>query len=125
MENQQKKPIIKDEDSDLILEIKNGRTDLYETLLSKYETRIYNFGLRMCKDVSDAEDLVQETFINIFRYLKDFRMESKFKNWAYKIAASVCMKIKKKIMLLKQSFPWMIFFQQTEKRKFRLKYPLG
>jgi len=96
MENQQKKQIIKDEDSDLILEIKNGRTDLYETLLSKYETRIYNFGLRMCKDVSDAEDLVQETFINIFRYLKDFRMESKFKNWAYKIAASVCMKIKKR-----------------------------
>ncbi|MGE4519698.1 MAG: RNA polymerase sigma factor [Desulfobacteraceae bacterium] len=96
MENHQKKQIIKDEDSDLILEIKNGRTDLYETLLSRYETRIYNFGLRMCKDVSDAEDLVQETFINIFRYLENFRMESKFKNWAYKIAASVCMKIKKR-----------------------------
>ncbi|MDY0133023.1 MAG: sigma-70 family RNA polymerase sigma factor [Desulforegulaceae bacterium] len=96
MKNQGKKPIVKDEDSELILKIKNGQTDLYETLLSRYETRIYNFGLRMCKDVSDAEDLVQETFINIFRYLKDFRMESKFKNWAYKIAASVCMKIKRK-----------------------------
>jgi RNA polymerase sigma-70 factor (ECF subfamily) len=96
MENQQIKPIVKDEDTDLILEIKKGRTDLYEDLLSRYETRLYNFGLRMCKDVSDAQDLVQETFINIFRYLPDFRMESKFKNWAYKIAASVCMKIKRK-----------------------------
>lgn len=85
-----------DEDSDIILRIKSGETDLYEVLLSRYETRIYNFGLRMCKDRSDAEDLVQETFINIFKYLQDFRMESKFKNWAYKIAASVCMKIKRK-----------------------------
>eukprot|EP00767_Chilomastix_cuspidata_P007847 gnl/Chilomastix_cuspidata/8709.p1 GENE.gnl/Chilomastix_cuspidata/8709~~gnl/Chilomastix_cuspidata/8709.p1 ORF type:complete len:204 (-),score=5.54 gnl/Chilomastix_cuspidata/8709:33-644(-) len=96
MEKTQTKPIVRDEDTDLILRIKNGETDLFEDLLQRYETRIYNFGLRMCKDRPDAEDLVQETFINIFRYLKDFRMESKFKNWAYKIAASVCMKIKRK-----------------------------
>lgn len=96
METTINQPKIKDEDTDLILRIQNGETHLYEELLAKYETRIYNFGLRMCKDISDAEDLVQETFINIFKYLPGFRMESKFKNWAYKIAASVCMKIKRK-----------------------------
>ncbi|PID78233.1 MAG: hypothetical protein CSA18_02535 [Deltaproteobacteria bacterium] len=96
MRNTQTKPKIKDDDSDLIIRIQNGETDLYEELLMRYEVKIYNFGLRMCKDQSDAEDLVQETFINIFRYLKDFRMESKFKNWTYKIASSVCMKIKNK-----------------------------
>jgi RNA polymerase sigma-70 factor (ECF subfamily) len=96
MENKTEKPKIRDEDTDLILKIQNGHPELYEELLAKYETKIYNFGLRMCKDVSDAEDLVQETFINIFRYLPDFRMESKFRNWAYKIASSVCLKIKKK-----------------------------
>jgi RNA polymerase sigma-70 factor (ECF subfamily) len=96
MENRSEKPKIIDQDTDLILRINNGETELFETLLARYETKLYNFGLRMCKDTSDAEDLVQETFINIFKYLHGFRMESKFKNWAYKIAASVCMKIKKK-----------------------------
>lgn len=96
MENRLEKPKIIDQDTELILRIKNGETELFEILLARYETKIYNFGLRMCKDISDTEDLVQETFINIFKYLHGFRMESKFKNWAYKIAASVCMKIKKK-----------------------------
>ena len=96
MEKLIEKPKVTDQDTELILKIKSGQTELFETLLGRYETRLYNFGLRMCRNRTDAEDLVQETFINIFKYLDGFRMESKFKNWAYKIAASVCMKIKKK-----------------------------
>jgi RNA polymerase sigma-70 factor (ECF subfamily) len=46
----------------------------------------------MCWNPSDAEDLVQETFLNVFRYLKDFRYETKFKNWLYRIATSTCIK---------------------------------
>lgn len=96
MESIATKPKIVDKDTEIILQIKEGKIELFEELLSNYETKIYNFGLRMCKDRSDAEDLVQETFINIFKYLKNFRMESKFKNWAYKIATTQCMKIKKR-----------------------------
>jgi RNA polymerase sigma-70 factor (ECF subfamily) len=39
---------------------------------------------------------VQETFLNVFRYLKDFRYETKFKNWLYRIAASTCIKKRRK-----------------------------
>ncbi len=46
----------------------------------------------MCRDPADAEDLVQETFLTVFRYLKDFRYETKFKNWLYRVAASTCIK---------------------------------
>ena len=50
----------------------------------------------MCRDTSDAEDMVQDTFLNVFRYLKDFRYETKFKNWLYKVAASTCIKKRRK-----------------------------
>ena len=50
----------------------------------------------MCRDKSDAEDLVQETFFNVFKYLKNFRYETKFKNWLYRIAGSVCIKKRRK-----------------------------
>jgi RNA polymerase sigma-70 factor (ECF subfamily) len=50
----------------------------------------------MCRDAADAEDTVQETFLNVFRYLKNFRYETKFKNWLYRVAASTCIKKRRK-----------------------------
>lgn len=85
-----------DEDAALIEAINSGQQNLYYDLVKRYERKLYNFGLRVCWDVRDAEDLVQETFLNVFRYIKDFRYETKFKNWLYKIASSVCIKKKRK-----------------------------
>jgi RNA polymerase sigma-70 factor (ECF subfamily) len=84
--------IIKDNDFELIQAINAGQYELYHDLLKRYEQKLYNFSLRMCWNPSDAEDLVQETFLNVFRYLKDFRYETKFKNWLYRIATSTCIK---------------------------------
>ena len=85
-----------DEDAALIEAINSGQQNLYYDLVKRYERKLYNFGLRVCWDVRDAEDLVQETFLNVFRYIKYFRYETKFKNWLYKIASSVCIKKKRK-----------------------------
>ena len=87
---------IKDEDTELIQAINSGQFDLFHDLVKRYEQKLYNFSLRMCRDPSDAEDMVQETFLNVFRYLKDFRYETKFKNWLYRIAASTCIKKRRK-----------------------------
>ena len=89
-------PKIKDQDSELIEAIQKGESGRFEELVSRYEGRLYNFGLRICKDASDAEDLTQETFINIFRYAKDFRQETRFKNWMYRIAAGVCHRMRRR-----------------------------
>lgn len=50
----------------------------------------------MCGETRDAEDVVQDTFLNVYRYLKDFRYETKFKNWLYRIATSTCIKKRRK-----------------------------
>jgi len=92
MSNQTKKNKVVDEDSSIINAINAGQMNLMHTLVEKYSGRLFNFGLKMCNDAQDAEDLVQDTFLNVMRYLKEFRFETKFRNWLYRVATSVCIK---------------------------------
>jgi len=85
-----------DDDFELIQAINAGQSGLFPELVRRYERKLYAFGMRMCRDVQDTEDMVQDTFINVFKYLKDFRYETKFKNWLYRIATSTCLKKKRK-----------------------------
>jgi RNA polymerase sigma-70 factor (ECF subfamily) len=87
---------IKDKDFEVVRAINSGRFDRFEDLVKRYEQKLYNFSLRMCRNAADAEDAVQETFLNVFRYLKDFRYETKFKNWLYRVATSTCLKKRRK-----------------------------
>ena len=91
-----KRKRIKDKDFELIRAINSGQFDRFPDLVKRYEQKLYNFSLRMCRDPADAEDTVQETFLNVFKYLKDFRYETKFKNWLYRVAASTCIKKRRK-----------------------------
>jgi RNA polymerase sigma-70 factor (ECF subfamily) len=88
--------IKKDEDYELVQAINAGRTDRFEELVNRYEKKLYNFGLRMCGSVPDAEDMVQDTFLNVFKYLGSFRYETKLRNWIYRIATSACIKRRRK-----------------------------
>ena len=83
---------IEDRDAALIRAINAGDADRFYELVQRYQQALYNFGLRMCGNVADTEDMVQDTFLNVFRYLKDFRFESQFKNWLYRVATSTCIK---------------------------------
>lgn len=91
-----KKTSTHEEDLRLIDGIRHGKPGLFHRIMEKYQEKIYNFGLKICPTAQDAEDLVQESFFNVFRYLKDFRQEMSFKNWLYLIASSVCHKMKRK-----------------------------
>jgi RNA polymerase sigma-70 factor (ECF subfamily) len=85
-----------DQDYELIKAIQAGRKELFAELVQRYERPLYHFGIKMCAEPRDAEDVVQETFLNAYKYLKDFRYETKFKNWLYRIAASNCIKKRRK-----------------------------
>ena len=62
MTNKPKRRKKKDDDFRLIEAINSGQQKMFFDLVKRYQQRLYNFGLRMCGDKSDAEDLVQETF---------------------------------------------------------------
>lgn len=86
----------RDEDYELIRAINSGEKNRFYDLVKRYEQKLYHFGMKVCRDTTDAEDLVQETFLNVFKYLNGFRYETKFKNWLYRIAGSVCIKKRRK-----------------------------
>ena len=87
---------IQDDDWALIQAINAGQAERFKELVQKYQQKVFNFGMRMCGEARDAEDLVQETFLNVFRYLEGFRHETRFKNWMFRIATTVCIKKKRK-----------------------------
>lgn len=64
----------------------------FRMLLSAFQKSIYNFIRRMVVSHDDAEDVMQETFIRVYRNIGVFRKESSLSTWIYKIAANECIR---------------------------------
>ena len=74
---------------DILLEgLQVGREDAYETLFARFEHPIYNLVLRLLNDPADANDVVQEVFLKVFRNVRAFRGQSSLKTWIYRIAVN-------------------------------------
>lgn len=63
-----------------------GSLQAWETLVRRYEARVYNFSLRLTGNRDDAMDLMQEVFLGVYRNLERFRGESQFSSWLFRIA---------------------------------------
>jgi RNA polymerase sigma-70 factor (ECF subfamily) len=61
-----------------------------ETVLATIAPAIHRFGLRMCKNVHDAEDVLQDTLLNIADHLGDFEGRSSLSSWAFALTRSAC-----------------------------------
>ena len=71
------------------------RTNLeqgFRLLVEKFKNPMYWHIRRMVVSHEDAEDVLQETFIKVFRYLDDFRYECSFSTWLYRIATNECIR---------------------------------
>lgn len=68
----------------------------FDRLYHDHVDRMYRFAQRLCGSPEDAKDLVQETFLNAYRSLKDFRGESRVSTWLYTIAAHACQRMRRK-----------------------------
>jgi RNA polymerase sigma-70 factor (ECF subfamily) len=81
----------KADDLALIERIKQGDFVAYESLVGRYQDRVYGLALSMLRDEVEAQDVVQETFLNVFRKIDTFRGDSAFSSWLYRIAANNAM----------------------------------
>ncbi len=79
---------IQTEDSVLIEEFKTGSRQAYNLLVQKYQKRIYWVVRKMVIDHDDANDITQDVFIKIYQSLNDFRGESQFFTYIYRIAVN-------------------------------------
>lgn len=78
-------------DAELLDAARAGDYSAFETLVHRYRDRVYRLALGMMHDADEAEEVAQETFLNIFRGLRRFRGESSVGSWVYRVAANACL----------------------------------
>jgi RNA polymerase sigma-70 factor, ECF subfamily len=77
-----------DNDVMLVQAAQQGDKKAFAQLVEKYEQRVYNLTRKLMRDQQDAEDVLQETFISVYRSLRTFHGDSSFSTWLYRIATN-------------------------------------
>jgi RNA polymerase sigma-70 factor (ECF subfamily) len=73
-------------DRELMGEVKEGDLDRLGELFERHHRRLFNFFLRLTRERSAAEDLVQEVFVRMLKYRGTYRSEAEFTPWMFKLA---------------------------------------
>lgn len=73
----------------LIKDLKSNKEEAYIELINLYGNRLARTLFLMTKDKSEAEDIVQETFIRVFKNIKNFRGNSSIYTWIYRISQNI------------------------------------
>lgn len=82
-----------------IQSVLNGNVNAFSYLIEMHKGMVYTIALRMLKNSEDAEELAQDTFIKAYHSLADFKFESKFSTWLYRITYNAAIsKLRKKKM---------------------------
>lgn len=77
--------------------IVGGDVNAFTVLVDKYKGMVYTLSLKLLKNAEDAEELAQDVFIKVFHGLKDFKFDSKFSTWLYRITYNAAIsKLRKK-----------------------------
>jgi RNA polymerase sigma-70 factor (ECF subfamily) len=82
-------PLTELDDSSLVAQFLAGEKRAFSELVERYQVRLLNFIYRTIGDRDRAEDLVQETFVRVYRHLHRFDQSKKFSTWVYTIASNL------------------------------------
>ena len=98
--------------------------DRFERLYRDHVDLIYRYAYRLCGEAESAKDLVQETFLNAYQGLKDFRGEARVSTWLYTIASRACIRMRRKRKGEPEHELSMDDFVPTSEGEFRLQIPM-
>lgn len=84
------------DDERLIAECLQGRTSAFGELVRRHQDRLYNTVYRLVDNAEDAQDVLQEAFLNAYQSLESFKGDSLFFTWLYRIAVNTAMSLKRK-----------------------------
>jgi RNA polymerase sigma-70 factor, ECF subfamily len=79
-----------DTEQHLVQRARKGDQEAFAALVTEHQRYVYNLALRVLKNEEEALDLAQETFVRAWTALPNFRGQSQFRTWLYRIATNLC-----------------------------------
>ncbi len=84
-------------DLELIEEFKAGNHASFEELISRYSAKAFSLATRLTRNVEDAEEVLQDVFVTVYRKIDGFQGKSTFSSWLYRVTVNAAfMKLRKK-----------------------------
>ena len=80
-----------DPDAALMLRVKRGDRTAFVTLVEKYKQPLHNFIHRTLRDETEAEDLAQNVFLQVYKSRARYERTAKFSTWLFTIARNLCL----------------------------------
>lgn len=78
-------------DAALVERVRRGDRSAFGELVKRYQAKAYRLALRFTGSPEEAQEVLQETFLNAFRSLDSFRAESAFSSWLYRITVNAAL----------------------------------
>jgi len=75
-------------DLQLVENLKNGSEEAFDTIVRKYESKIFNLAISFTRNTEDAEEVLQDVFVTLFRKVDSFQGKSAFSSWLYRITVN-------------------------------------
>ena len=82
---------------DILVQASRGDVGSFELIYKAHCGFVYRVALRMTNNIQDAEEITQEVFLTVYRKLKNFRFESSFNTWVYRITVNCTINYLKKM----------------------------
>lgn len=79
------------DDEELVERAQQGEYAAFEEIVRRYQDKAYRLAFSLMKDESDAQDVVQEAFLNMYRKLDTFEGRSKFGSWMYRVVTNAAL----------------------------------
>lgn len=77
-------------DRELVRRAKEGDRDAFEALIRCYQKRVFRMAYCFFREPEDAMEIVQETFLRVYRSIQGFKEGTRFQGWLYRVAVNLC-----------------------------------
>jgi RNA polymerase sigma factor (sigma-70 family) len=114
-------------DTEIIESVRKGNQSDFEILVDKYKNKAFSLLCNMLKDRMEAEEVLQDAFLKAYNGLNNFKQESKFSTWFYRIVYNTALtrlsaarrKIEKEMLSIDEEIKLSddTYFQQSEKKE--------
>lgn len=88
--------MIEGEDRELVERYSHGEMRAFDTIVERYEHRVYSIAFRMTGNIEDARDAMQDVFLSALRALRSFRGDAQLSTWFHRVAVNASLDVLRK-----------------------------